>query len=263
MTGHLSQTIAALATDLPLSHLKAWVTLLRTAETPDGVLPRLIESRPSASPQAIRLVDAWRRHAPEVSGSGVALALEAATRVHVTESARRPSVVVSGPTTEAVPVRLTVSAVTEIVRAAKESLLVVSYAAYGVHEVAEELAAAADRGVRVDLVLETAAEEGGTLRGPSSADAFRLLTGKATFWTWPPARRPQGAALHAKLLAADTTTVLLGSANLTTRALMSNIEIGVILRDPATVSRIVTHLRALMRPDVGLLVATDRPPFSR
>ncbi|MFC6080439.1 DISARM system phospholipase D-like protein DrmC [Sphaerisporangium aureirubrum] len=254
MTGDLGETIAVLAGELPFSHIVAWAGVLRSAEGPgDDVLTRLIEARPAAAPHAVRFVDAWRKHAPALPGAGLGLALEAAARVHLAEEARRPSIVVSGPTSDAVAVRLTVSAVTEILRAARESLLVVSFAAHGVDEIAQELAAAAERGVQIDLVLETGVEEGGTLRGRSSAAAFRLLTGKATFWTWPPHNRPAGAALHAKLLAADEQIALLGSANLTARALLTNIEIGVILRDPDTVGRIVTHLRALMRPGIGPL----------
>ncbi|MEV6981661.1 DISARM system phospholipase D-like protein DrmC [Sphaerisporangium sp. NPDC051017] len=254
MSEGFAHEVAVLAGEVPFPHVLAWAELLRTAPGPgDEVLARLIEARPSAVSHAVRFVKAWRRHAPEMPGAGVAFGLEAAARVHLAESAARPSIVVSGPTSDAVPVRLTLSAVTEIVRAARESLLVVSFAAYRVDEIARELAAATERGVRVDLILEGGPEEGGTLRGPTGAAAFRLLRGKATFWTWPPNRRPAGASLHAKLLAADRKIALLGSANLTRRALLTNIEIGVILRDPGAVSRIVAHFHTLMRPGSGPL----------
>ena len=42
------------------------------------------------------------------------------------------------------------------------------------------------------------------------------------------------AALHAKLVAADERVALLGSANLTDKALACNLELGVIIRDPAS-----------------------------
>ncbi|MFC7387295.1 DISARM system phospholipase D-like protein DrmC [Sphaerisporangium rhizosphaerae] len=254
MSEEFAQEMAELAGEVPFPHVLNWVELLRTAHVPgEEVLASLIEARPSAASYAVRLVKAWRRHAAEMPGAGVALGLEAAARVHLAESAARPSIVVSGPTSDAVPVRLTVSAVTEIVRAARESLLVVSFAVYGIDEIARELAAAAKRGVRVDLVMESGIEEGGTLRGTTGATAFRLLRGKATFWGWPPARRPAGASLHAKLLAADNKIALLGSANLTRRAMLTNIEIGVILRDPGAVTQIVSHFRTLMRPGSGPL----------
>ena len=61
------------------------------------------------------------------------------------------------------------------------------------------------------------------------------------------------AALHAKLVAADERVALLGSANLTDKALAVNLELGVIIRDPDVVSRIVRHFRSLMEPGVGPL----------
>ena len=61
------------------------------------------------------------------------------------------------------------------------------------------------------------------------------------------------AALHAKLVAADERVALLGSANLTDKALAVNLELGVIIRDPGTVRRIVRHFRSLMEPGAGPL----------
>lgn len=251
MSESLAEAIAVLAERLPFAHVMAWAETLRRADGPsDDLITWLIESRPAAAPYAAAFVDTWRRQSPTLPGSGVALALESAARVHEASASRCSSIVVTGPTSDAIPVRLTNSVVTEIIRSAKDTLLIVSFAAYGVEDVANEIAAAADRGVRVDLVMESTVEEGGTLRGSLGAhEAFRLLRGRASFWTWPRHRRPDGGSLHAKLLAADRATALVGSANLTGRALLSNIEIGVVLRDPTLVSLLVSHFRALMRND--------------
>ncbi|WP_396449454.1 phospholipase D-like domain-containing protein [Actinomadura sp.] len=79
------------------------------------------------------------------------------------------------------------------------------------------------------------------------------------FWHWPREQRPvlgrSRATLHAKLLAADEKSALLGSANLTDRALAENLEIGVVLREPSAVRSLVPHFRALMRPAAGPLVS--------
>jgi phosphatidylserine/phosphatidylglycerophosphate/cardiolipin synthase-like enzyme len=61
------------------------------------------------------------------------------------------------------------------------------------------------------------------------------------------------AALHAEIVAADAATALVSSANLTDRALADNIEVGVILRSPEVVERIVRHFNALMSPQAGVL----------
>ncbi len=167
-------------------------------------------------------------------------------------------VVVSGPASPSVPVRLTSSVISGIIHDCQASLLIVSFAAFGVAEVVAELQHAAERGVRIDLVLESAKADGGTLRGPAGASAaFEAIRRDAIFWTWPANRRPMAgasrAALHAKLVAADERVALLGSANLTDKALADNLELGVLIRDPHVVRRIVRHFRSLMRAGVGPL----------
>jgi phosphatidylserine/phosphatidylglycerophosphate/cardiolipin synthase-like enzyme len=63
----------------------------------------------------------------------------------------------------------------------------------------------------------------------------------------------EATALHAKLMAADEKVAVVGSANLTDRALADNIELGVIIRDPHAVERVVRHFRSLMKPGIGPL----------
>ena len=123
----------------------------------------------------------------------------------------------------------------------------VSYAAHASADLAGQLRTAADRGVRVDLVLEDAT---------GAAASLAELTGHATFWSWPRQNRGTGSvSLHAKVVAADTSTALVGSANLTGSALQRNIEVGVLLRDPSAVRKVVHHFRALMGPQGPLVRA--------
>jgi len=173
-------------------------------------------------------------------------------------TAHRTELVISGPTSPSVPVRLTSSVVTEVIRAARQSLLIVSFAAYGVADVIHELTNAAADGIHIDLVLEGSAEDGGTLRGGTGAPAaFASLRDHAIFWYWPAHRRPAAgnsrAALHAKIITADTHTALISSANLTDRALSSNLEVGVVLHDPNVIERLVQHFAVLMSPQANQL----------
>ncbi|MEV5826061.1 DISARM system phospholipase D-like protein DrmC [Spirillospora sp. NPDC052242] len=261
MTGDLPSIIAATAAELAPGHLAAWCRVLRTTERPSAsVEAALLEARPGYALGGIarRLVSAWRHSG--ATGESVALALETAGVIRREQSAHRSTVVASGPLSDAVPVRLTSQVALEVVREATTSLLIVSFAAHGVAEIVTELAWAAERGVRVDLVLETSMADGGTLDGPGAAAAFRTLRGRdgVRFWHWPRERRPvlgrSRASLHAKLIAADERSALLGSANLTDRALAENLEIGVVLREPSAVRSLVRHFRALMRPVTGPLV---------
>ncbi|MFD0817076.1 DISARM system phospholipase D-like protein DrmC [Micromonospora zhanjiangensis] len=253
--------LAGIAGALPADHVAAWADVLLAATGPGHpVEADLIDARPghAISTQARRLITAWRTEAPELPGVAVALALRSAARVHQRAAAERTDLVISGPTSPSVSVRLTSSVVVEVIRAARQSLLVVSFAAYGVAEVVGELVAAAERDVRIDLVLESAAADGGALRGPSgAAAAFAALRERATFWHWPGDRRTgvgdSRPALHAKLITADTRTALISSANLTDRALTRNLEVGAVLRDPDVIGRLVAHFSALMDPQHGPL----------
>ena len=77
----------------------------------------------------------------------MALALESAAALNAVYAAWRSDVVVSGPVTDSAPVRLTSSVISEVIHDSRESLLVVSFAAFGVADVVRELEAAARRGV--------------------------------------------------------------------------------------------------------------------
>jgi putative cardiolipin synthase len=181
-----------------------------------------------------------------------------AAQVQARAEARRADVVISGPASDSAAVRLTSSVVSELIHDCRESLLVVSFAAFGVSEVVRELRKAAKRGVRIDLILESTTDQGGTLHGSvGAAAAFAEIQQDASFWIWPARRRPavgaSRAALHAKVIAADERVALIGSANLTDKALAVNLELGVIIRDPEIVGRIVRHFRSLMQPETGVL----------
>jgi putative cardiolipin synthase len=262
-SGDLSEVLGELAAQLPRPHLNAWVRVLREAPEPDAIVAaRLIEARPgyALAAKATRLTNAWREASPVPSGAALALALEAAASVHDRHSAERSDVVISGPTTDSTTLRLTSSVITGLIRDASKSLLVVSFAAFGVTEVVRELMQAGVRGVHIDLVLESTAAQGGTLHGGVEASAaFAAIREYVNFWIWPAEHRPvingSRAALHAKLIAADKRVALVGSANLTDKALAANLELGVILRDPATVGQITHHFQWLMSPAAKMLIS--------
>src|SRR5258708_11468177 len=235
----LAAVIAELAERLPPGHVDAWARVLRTAPDLDATVYRrlaeggLIEAGPGVAggSSAARLMAAWQAAIPPVSGTAIALALESAAYVAADAAARSSDVVVSGPSSDSEAVRLTSSVIGELVHDCRESLLIVSFAAFGVAEVVRELQLAVRRGVRIDLVLCGTAEQGGTLHGSVGAvAAFESIRHDVTFWSWPASRRPtvgnSRAALHAKLVAADERIALLGSANLTDKALAYNLALG-------------------------------------
>lgn len=256
-TQRFGAELAALAGQLSLAQAHSWCDVLERAHGPSAMVEaELIGTQAGSGNTGVagKLVALWRQHAPTLPGTAVSLALSAAAMVHEDAEGRRPRLVVTGPTTPAVAVRLTSSVVVNIVRAATEKLLLVSFATHGVTDVVRELSAAADRGVEVDLVLETTEEHGGRLRGGAGSGAFQALADRAACWHWPAEnRRGRGAALHAKVLVADATVALLTSANFTDRGMADNIEVGILLRDPDTASRLDRHFRSLMREQARCL----------
>ncbi|MER5634034.1 DISARM system phospholipase D-like protein DrmC [Streptomyces nitrosporeus] len=244
MTGRLPGLLAALSRRLPPEGLADLRRCLCSADGPaDPLLDRWTADHPAAGlPAELNAVRrAWREEAGRLPGTALALALGAAA---VSEEEREPpaELVVSGPTSSALPVRLTSGTAIDVIRSARTSLLIVSFAAYNIDEIVTELRAAAGRGVRIDLFLE---------ESTSAARAFGTLGERVRIWHR--AEAPARGSLHAKVITADRRIALLGSANLTDRALYDNVEIGIILRDRRTVSRLTDHFHWLTGPEACYL----------
>ena len=244
--------VEEIARSLPAAQVETLASELQRHSGPTGeARSRVIGvvPTPQFADRARRLLDAWAT-ADEMSGASLAVALRAAARsVDAERGQESIEVVWTGPTTGEVPVRLTREALIEVIRAAQRSLIVVSFAAYKVQEVVDELARAAGRGVVIRLILETDRAGGGTLTLDATA-AFRDLKGVASFYIWPTEKRPPlergRAALHAKAAIADDHTALVTSANLTGNAIASNMELGLLIRGGPVPRRLAGHFNRLL-----------------
>lgn len=241
----LPRLLAALHDRLPEEGAIEWARVLARASGPaDPILSRFASAQVAAglAEQFNTVVEAWFAECPDLPGKALALALAA-----ISETAHPipPQPVVSGPVSPAVPARLTSGIALEVIRSASVSLLVSSFAARGAEAVVTEIADAAHRGVRIDLLLEETTH---------AADAFAALPSAVQIWH----RIPRSGVIHAKLIAADRHTAVLGSANLTDRALTDNIELGIVLRDPAVVGPLVDHFRWLISPQADIMRRSGR-----
>jgi phosphatidylserine/phosphatidylglycerophosphate/cardiolipin synthase-like enzyme len=210
--------------------------------TPDGRLAAVIAGAPPGAGDSITaLLAAWRSQ-PALTGSGIALALRLglATRRHVEAGGTRP--VWTGPGTVGEQ-RLTAGVLHELLADAHERILLISYAAFTLSEVAADLEAAVKRGCHVDVVFETSDDSAGAYTGPQRP--FGHVSG-INRWRWPTEHRDPGAVLHAKLLVIDGRRALVGSANLTARALQHNLEVGLLTNDGALAKQLEAHVRHLM-----------------
>jgi len=177
--------------------------------------------------------------------AGVSLALLTGLRARISAESRRARPVWTGPGATGEQ-RLTAAVLHELVRGATQRVVVVSFAAFTLPELADDLAAAVDRGCEVDVIFETEEDSEGAYAAGKSV-AYGAVAGLRR-WRWPALERPApGALLHAKVLIADGERALVGSANLTHRALQHNLEAGVLIEDAAVASELEAHVRSLMR----------------
>lgn len=212
------------------------------------------------------LVEVWNRGVDHLSPSAMATLLR--TTMAATSALRRQvpttEVVWTGPKVDGSFLRATREVVREILRDARNELLVVGYwiAARDdgegiIEEVIDSLADAVRRGVIVTVIVdERVRADGRDNRGilisawPPSVSLPRVLT-----WRLP--ADDKYLKLHAKVLVGDQRDALVTSANLTAYALDRNMEMGVrIVGQPA--KEIARHFEMLGR--AGILAPPDEKP---
>ena len=197
------------------AQVEALATACAGRPRPPGNLTKVAAGAPPGAHDAIAaLTTAWASE-EALTGDGVALALRIGLQARREADARRSRPVWTGPGATG-DQRLTAAVLHELVVGARERVLLVSFAAFTLAELATDLEAAVQRGCDVDVVFETEEDSAGAYSGPQSKP-FGSVTG-ARRWRWPSDHRSPGAVLHAKLLVVDGRRALVGSANLTHRA---------------------------------------------
>jgi phosphatidylserine/phosphatidylglycerophosphate/cardiolipin synthase-like enzyme len=182
------------------------------------------------------LIRTWEAEAPTVSPDAVALALLTAAEVERRHrEGESVELVWTGPDAGAVPVRHTEQAILQVIDAAQDRLLLVSYAVYKVPRVCGALVRAADRGVRLRIVVEADDQAGSHSIRSKLIALGDAVARRAEVYYWPAELRPRNdtegqGVLHVKAAVADGGWLLLTSANLTEYALALNMEMGLLLR---------------------------------
>lgn len=178
------------------------------------------------------------RHAESVYLSG--LLTGAACAVERARRNQSVSVVWTGPESGVSSSRLTAAAMIELINAARSTILLVSYATQTEPQISAALSAAVARDVAVTLLAERHADN------PSYSSAATPFPGLGALRLhWPSSSRPPGAALHAKIIVVDDQIALVGSANLTSRAMESNLECGILIRGGPQPRAIHDHITGL------------------
>jgi hypothetical protein len=179
-------------------------------------------------------------------------------RTRADDLGRQLDLIVSGPDTPGTPTGDTAAAMHALIAEARREVLIVGYA---VHQGRRLFAPLAERmreipDLHVVFCLNIIRNWGDKTRADQLATRF-----VTEFYTkhWPWAARPvlrydprslsmeaaERASLHAKCVIIDRATALVTSANLTEAAQQRNIEVGILVRDPALAARLANYFDEL------------------
>jgi len=100
-----------------------------------------------------------------------------------------PEIVWSGPATEIFPVRRIDQVLYDLVREARERILLVTFAAAKIERLRKILVEAMERGVEVSLILEFESESEGQLSRDALTAFSDTLARKANIYYWPHIKR--------------------------------------------------------------------------
>lgn len=138
----------------------------------------------------------------------------------------------------------------DLIATAQNDILLITFAAHKIHRLAEILASASRRGVRVRLILEFGVQSQFQL----SHDALKAfpadLQANAEIFYWPVEKRElnlfgKPGKLHAKAAVIDKQA-LISSANLTDDAFLRNLELGVLFMGGDMPTRLREHFEHLI-----------------
>jgi phosphatidylserine/phosphatidylglycerophosphate/cardiolipin synthase-like enzyme len=184
-----------------------------------------------------------------------------AARIAIAERVHRPppllQLVWTGPEPRASVARDTSLVVRQLFESARASVIVAGYTFDDPHILEPLHAAMRDRAVEATLFLDIAGD------APDVASADALVAKQVdhffrSVWSFGPPRPtvyydprtalrgPPWASLHAKCIVVDDERALVTSANFTRRAQSRNIEVGVLVDDPAFGEELAGQWRALV-----------------
>lgn len=226
---------------------RALADSLRGLSTP-GSVPSVdtLVGTPAARASVRRVLDAWAQF--QASGDEVAGMLLGASEARLqTERELNVELVWTGPTTRFVPTRRTEQVLLDLIAGAQSDVFLVSFVAYDVPSVVTAMNQAANRGIRLRVLVEASTSHGGTLN-VDHAGSMRTRVPAAELFTWRDRRESfVDGRVHAKVALVDGARAFITSANLTGHALEKNMEAGVLLHGGPVPRQLKDHLEGLIQ----------------
>lgn len=256
----IAKQAVQIALELPASLIQTLAQAIATSDVVDWgyARQRLLELTPQPRLRALveRFLDTWHRRAAELSPQSVALALVTATATaqHCRE-AQVVELIWTGPGVMEVPLRRTDQALLEVINAAHQSLLVVSFAVYKIPAITAALVGAFERGVDLRICVEAPEPSGERIAYDTIKALGPAVQQRAAIYIWPQDQRPadeQGhtGRLHAKCAVADEQVLFISSANLTDYAMNLNMEMGTLIRGGPLPQLVAAHFARLIEGGV-------------
>lgn len=200
------------------------------------------------APRLMQAFVAALRATPQVTPGEVSAMFRASsTTAALAAGSSSVELVWTGPGTGMVPIRHTAQVLTGLIAEARNRLFLVSFVAYRVGAVIDELQRAVDRGALVSVLLERSKEHGGNVTVDSIAMLKQNLPRVQLYeWNRSSSDTAQTASVHAKCAVADGAIAFVTSANLSEAAMERNMELGVLLRGGHVPRLLDQHLAALV-----------------
>ena len=248
------EAATALASSLPTSTVETVAAAILTSST-SSLKAEIAKRVPHHHhrDQALDFVDCWRTEASDIDANVVGIALETAA---LSEQKHRDSqsveLVWTGPDGGGIPFRRTEQAILQLLDSAQERITLVSYSVYSIPNIAKSLVKAAQRGVKLTVIVETPHKLG----GENTYNTLRALGPEieacSSVFYWPVESRKlsqtnKPAKLHVKCAVADGEWLFLSSANLTQQAFTINMELGMLVRGGTMPSRVEQQFDRLIQ----------------
>lgn len=198
-------------------------------------------------------LDRWQMEAKEIDARTVAVALQSAA---LSEQTHRDShsveLVWTGPDTEQTPFRRTEQAILQVLDGAKSRITLVSFAVYRIPNVGKALVRAAQRGVKLTVIVETPDKIEGEGEYSTIKALGQEVAACSSVYFWPKENRPLSennkvGILHVKCAVADGEWLFLSSANLTQQAFTINMELGMLVRGGTMPRRVEEQFKGLIQ----------------
>lgn len=160
----------------------------------------------------------------------------------------------SGPASGLFPVRRFDQVLYDLIQTSTERILLVTFAATKINLLCSQLEIALEKDIPISLILEAEAESEGQLSYDAIHAFSPVISKGCKVYYWPLEKRernPSGrpGKLHAKCAVVDSKSII-GSANFTDDAFNRNLELGLLMNEPATADQIYNHFKTLIDNNV-------------